>query len=157
MKKYILEKADKNQEVRRKVKIPKCFLAWNFNSRTNRNIDINELTAYTLTYNQAEIKNFELGLWQRHWAHQGEIPPILLNHKIRMQLRFSRKDEVDTFRLLSAHCKLNGFLYKFWKAPSPRCSSGFNEETVEYFILFCNMFNKPREKWQIRGSLSEAL
>ena len=155
MKQYILENADKPPppEVRHNIKILKCFLAWIFNSRTNRNIDINKLTVYTLTYNQAEFENFELGLWQRHSTHQCETPPVPLNHKIQLQLRFSRKDEVDTFRILSSHCKLNGFLYKIWKAPSPRCSSGFNEETVEHFLLFCNTFNKPREKWQIRGFL----
>ena len=157
MKKYTLENADTNQKVRRDLKIFKCLLAWKINSRTNRNIDINELTAYTFTYNQAEIKNYELGLWQRHWTHQSETPPLPLNHKIRMQYRFSQKDEVDTFRLISGHCKLNGFLYKIWKAPSPRCSCGVNEETVEHFLLFCKMFDEPREKWQIRGSLSEAL
>ena len=54
---YILENADTNLKDRRDLKLLKCFLAWKFNSRTKRNIDINELTAYTLTYNQAEIKN----------------------------------------------------------------------------------------------------
>ena len=153
MKKYILKNADTNPKVRRNIKILKCFLAWKFNSRTNGNIDINELTAYNLTYNQAEIENYDLGLWQRHWTHQRETPPHPLNHKIQMQFRFSRTEEVYTFRLISGHCKLNSFLYKIWEAPSPRCSCGFNEERVEQ----CNMYNESREKWQIRGSLSEAL
>ena len=109
------------------------------------------------TYNQAEFENYELGLWKRHWTHQCETPSVPLNHKIQMQFRFSRKDEIDTFRLISGHCKLNCFLYKIWKAPSPRCSCAFKEETVEHFLLFCNMFNEHIEKWQIRGSLSEAL
>ena len=144
-------------KVIRDVKILKCFLAWKFNSRTNRTININEMTAYTLTYNRTEMEKYELALWQRHWTHQCETPPVPLNHKVQIPIRFSRKEEVDTFRLISGHCKLNGFLYKIWKAPSPRCSCGFNEETVEHFLLFCNMFNEAREKWQIRGSLSEAL
>ena len=72
MKKYILENADTNPKVIRDLKMLKCFLAWKFNSRTNRNIDINDLTAYSLTYNQAEIEKYELGLWQRHWTHQCE-------------------------------------------------------------------------------------
>ena len=58
MKKYILEIADTNQKVRRNLKILKCFLAWKFNSRTNRNIDINEFIAYILTYNQAGQGHF---------------------------------------------------------------------------------------------------
>ena len=78
MKKYILENADTNQKIRCDLKILKCFLAWKFNSRTNRNIDIKELTAYALTYSQAEIENYELGLWQRHWTHQCETPPLPL-------------------------------------------------------------------------------
>ena len=62
MKKYILENADTIPEFRRNPKVPKCFLAWKFNSRTNRNIDIKELTAYIFIYNQAEIENYELQL-----------------------------------------------------------------------------------------------
>ena len=91
MKKYILENADINPKIKRDLKMLKCFLAWKFNSRTNRNIDINDLTAYTLTYNQAEIEKYESGLWQRHWTHQCETPPVPLNHKIQMQYRFPGK------------------------------------------------------------------
>ena len=66
MKKYILENADTNPKVRRDIKILKCF--WHGIS-TQEQIDINELTAYTLTYNLAEMRNYELGLWQIHWSH----------------------------------------------------------------------------------------
>ena len=48
-----------------------------------------------LTYDQVEIENYELGLWQRHWTHQNETVPVLLNHKFQMQVKFSRKEEVN--------------------------------------------------------------
>ena len=66
MTKYILENADTNPKVRRDIKILKCF--WHGIS-TQEQIDINELTAYTLTYYLAEMGNYELGLWQIHWSH----------------------------------------------------------------------------------------
>ena len=50
MKGTFSENADTNPKVRRDIKILKCFLALKINSRTNRNVDMNELTAYTLTY-----------------------------------------------------------------------------------------------------------
>ena len=125
------------------------FFAWKFNSRTNRNIDINELTAYTLTYNQVEIENYELGLWQRHWTHQCETPQVPLNHKIQMQFRFPRK-EVGTFRLISGHCKLNVFSTKFGKHPLQDAPVALMKKqwNISYSSATCSMSLEKNGKFE---------
>ena len=69
----------------------------------------------------------------------------------------SRESEILIFRLISGHFSLNGFLYKIWKAVSPKCTCGYNEETVEHYLCNCIHYSEQRKKWRLKGSLQNAL
>ena len=68
----------------------------------------------------------------------------------------SRENEVNTFRLLTGHCPLNGFLYKVWLTESPRCPCGSNVESVRHFILECPRYEEIRSKFNF-GNLAESM
>ena len=71
-------------------------------------------------------------------------PPVSLNHKIQTQFRLSRKDEVNTFRLLLGHCKVKFSLQNLENTFS-KMLLWFLWRNSETFLLFCNMNNEPRE------------
>ncbi len=51
----------------------------------------------------------------------------------------------QTNQLLSGHCRLNAYQYRFKHVSSPFCSCLTEEETVEHFILRCPNFSIHRE------------
>jgi hypothetical protein len=51
----------------------------------------------------------------------------------------------QTNQLLSGHCRLNGYQYRFKHVSSPLCCCLTEEETVEHFIFICPNFSIHRE------------
>jgi hypothetical protein len=58
----------------------------------------------------------------------------------------SRKACTTLAQLRTAHCALNGYLYRFGKVASPYCDCGYGKETVQQFLLERWRFKNERKK-----------
>jgi ribonuclease HI len=52
----------------------------------------------------------------------------------------NRELPYQVVQLLTGHCRLRSYLFKTACAPSPICSCGTSDETIEHFIFFCQQF-----------------
>jgi ribonuclease HI len=51
-------------------------------------------------------------------------------------------------QLITGHCRLRFYLFKTACAPSPICSCGTSDETIEHFVFFCNQFSTVRASFK---------
>lgn len=51
-----------------------------------------------------------------------------------------------TTRLRTDHCPLNEYLHRFNKIATPECECGAEKETVDHFLLNCELYDEERDK-----------
>ncbi len=56
----------------------------------------------------------------------------------------NRKAAATLVRLRTGHCGLKQYLYRFKQADSPYCDCGDGKETVEHYLLECNLYTVER-------------
>jgi hypothetical protein len=49
-------------------------------------------------------------------------------------------------RLRTGHCELNHYLYRFGLTDTPYCSCGRGKETVEHYLLECELYVEQKER-----------
>jgi len=57
-----------------------------------------------------------------------------------------RKDVVCIARLRTGHCDLNEYLHRFNKIETPECECGAEKETVDHFLLNCELYDEERDE-----------
>ena len=108
-------------------------------------------------YSQREMQKYEQHLLQRYWENQSDQKNCeLLSASLLSKTNIRRSREVFIFQLFTGHCQLKGFLYKAWKAESPKCACGENENTIEHFVLQCQNYSDIRNKFNLPCNLEEA-
>ena len=53
-------------------------------------------------------------------------------------------------RLRTGHCHLNEYLYRFNKIETPECECGAEKETVNHFLLNCELYDEERDELRRR-------
>ena len=48
-------------------------------------------------------------------------------------------------RLRTGHCHLNEYLYRFGIIESPQCECGAERETVDHYLLNCELYDEARD------------
>jgi ribonuclease HI len=61
-----------------------------------------------------------------------------------------RKHVVLITRLRTGHCRLNEYLYRFNKIDTPECECGAGKETVDHFLLNCELYDEERDELRRR-------
>ena len=61
-----------------------------------------------------------------------------------------RKHVVLITRLRTGHCHLNEYLYRFNKIETPECECGAGKETVDHFLLNCELYDEERDELRRR-------
>ena len=56
-----------------------------------------------------------------------------------------RKHVVWITRLCTGHCHLNEYLYRCNKIEPPKCECGAEKETVEHYLLNCELYDEERD------------
>ena len=56
-------------------------------------------------------------------------------------------------RPITRHCSLMASLHRFGLADSPRCNCGHPAESVQHYIVECELFSSERRKLKIECSL----
>ena len=56
-----------------------------------------------------------------------------------------RQDVVCITRLRTGHCRLNEYLYRFNRIETPKCECGAEKETVEHYLLNCELYDEERD------------
>ena len=57
-------------------------------------------------------------------------------------------------QLLTGHCSLNSYRFRFKLSPSPNCTCGHEEEDIEHYILHCKNHDNAKEELKILTRLS---
>ena len=101
----------------------------------------------TKSYAKNEIFIYVNTLWDDEWrsTNAGKSTraffPSVNSAKILNTFTLAYQNN----QLLSGHCRLNGYQYRFKHISSPLCCGLTDEETVEHFILICPNFSIHRE------------
>ena len=61
-----------------------------------------------------------------------------------------RKHAVLIARLRTGHCHLNEYLYRFNIIETPECECGAEKETVDHFLLNCELYDEERDELRRR-------
>ena len=56
-----------------------------------------------------------------------------------------RKHVTWIAQLRTGHCHLNEYLYRFNKIETPECECGAEKETVDHFLLRCQLYDEERD------------
>ena len=57
-----------------------------------------------------------------------------------------RKHVVWISRLRTGHCHLDEYLHRFKTIETPECECGAGKETVDHFLLNCEIYDEERDK-----------
>ena len=97
-----------------------------------------------------KVRQTVWNMWATRWAESPKASatraffPTINSTKPITQLELP----LQVVQLLTGHCRLHSYLFKIACAPSPICSCGTDEETIEHFIFFCSQFNAVRLKFK---------
>ena len=61
-----------------------------------------------------------------------------------------RKHVAWIAQLRTGHCHLNEYLYRFNKIETPECECGAEKETVDHFLLRCELYDEERDKLRMK-------
>lgn len=106
----------------------------------------NPLLPMTKTYAKEVIHNHISSLWEVEWqslksgTSTRSFFPSIASSKILNTLTLS----YQTYQLLTGHCRLNAYQYRFKHISSPLCSCLSEIESIDHFLLRCPIFSTHR-------------
>ena len=64
---------------------------------------------------------------------------------LKLYEKLKRKQVVLLSRLRTGHCHLNQYLHRFNIIETPECECGGEKETVEHYLLNCELYDEERD------------
>ena len=93
--------------------------------------------------------------WKAEWTNglenskrlrsMSKHPNVATGPKLYDALK-QRKHVVWISRLRTGHCHLNQYLHRFNIVENPECECGAERETVEHYLLNCELYDEERDK-----------
>src|SRR5436190_6677792 len=80
---------------------------------------------------------------ERHLQKMSQRPNTTTGLELYGTLQ-RQQDVVCITRLRTGHYCLNEYLYRFNKIETPKCEYGAEKETVEYYLLNCELYDEER-------------
>ena len=100
------------------------------------------------------IKSMTKSKWQNEWKtgrenarrlqKMSQHPDTTTGPELYSVLQ-QRQDVVCITRLRTGHCHLNEYLHRFNIIETPECECGAEKETVEHFLLNCELYDEERD------------
>ena len=91
--------------------------------------------------------------WEMEWKmgkenarrlhNMSQYPSIITGLKLYGKLKW--KQVVMLSRLCTGHCHLNQYLRRFNIIKTPECECGGEKETVEHYLLNCELYDEERD------------
>src|SRR5437762_465599 len=69
---------------------------------------------------------------------------------LKLYGKLKRKQVVMISRLRTGHCHLNQYLHRFNIIETPECECGTEKETIEHYLLNCELNDEERHEMRRR-------
>ena len=91
--------------------------------------------------------------WKTEWKTGKENARRLRNMSqypgtttgLKLYGNLKRKQVIMLSRLRTGHCHLNQYLHRFNIIETPECECGAEKETVEHYLLNCELYDEERD------------
>jgi len=91
--------------------------------------------------------------WETEWKTGKENARRLRNMSqhpgtttgLKLYGKMKRKQVILLSRLRTGHCHLNQYLHRFNIIETPECECGGGKETVEHYLLNCELYDEERD------------